>query len=98
MLATGMSCRELLKRDGFKTFSPFINEEYDLIDNLELRTQVIIKEINRLCELSQLEWEKIHEKMIDIQKHNITILKRLVKSKDFIYKDNYTSMNNKLLI
>ena len=75
---------ELLHRDGFKTFSPFINEEYDLIDDLELRTQTIIKEINRLCGLSQLEWRKIHEKMIDIQKHNIINLKRLANSKDFI--------------
>lgn len=76
---------ELLKKDGFKTFSPFINEEYDLIDNLELRTKAIIKEINRLCELSQLEWEKIHEKMKNIKKHNILNLKRLISNK-YIYK------------
>lgn len=78
---------ELLKKDGFKTFNSFINEEYDLIDDLEIRTQNIIKEINRLCELSQLEWERIHDEMIDIQKHNIKNLNRLINSKELIYKD-----------
>ena len=90
---------DLLKKDGFKTFSPFINEEYDLIDNLELRTKFIIKEINRLCELSQFEWQKIHKKMIDIQKHNIINLKRLINRcyEEVCYSDvivNHNSIKN----
>ena len=64
-----------------------------------MRTKFIIKEINRLCELSQFEWQKIHKKMIDIQKHNIINLKRLINRcyEEVCYSDvivNHNSIKN----
>jgi hypothetical protein len=49
---------EELKKLGFKTFSPFIDESYDLEMDPERRFKMIISEIYRL---SQLSIEEIHD-------------------------------------
>lgn len=43
---------ELLQQYGFKTFSPFIDENYDLIDDPVNRINAVFSEITRLCQLS----------------------------------------------
>jgi hypothetical protein len=48
----------LLRSLGFKTFSPFIDESYDLEQNENIRVNMIFKEINRLCNMSK---DEIHE-------------------------------------
>lgn len=48
---------EELKKSGYKTFSPFINENYDkIVDNVE-RFEFIINEIKRLCNQTKEEWD-----------------------------------------
>jgi hypothetical protein len=59
-----------LKEYGFKTFSPFIDESYDDIDDAGERFLVIEQEINKLC---SKPIEEIHEwywSIEDILKHN----------------------------
>ena len=55
---------------GFKTFSPFINEEYDtIIDHLE-RAEVLVQEIKRIIELPEKEFKEIIDNCSEAIKHN----------------------------
>ena len=59
-----------LKKYGFKTFHPFIDESYDEIDDTGERFLAIEKEINKLC---SKPIEEIHEwywSIKDVLKHN----------------------------
>ena len=49
-----MGSLEKLRTMGFKTFHPFINEEYDKEPNRVKRLEMIIKEINKLCEIIRI--------------------------------------------
>lgn len=47
-----------LRKSGYKTFHPFISEEYDeIIDNVE-RFEFIVNEIKRLCSFTKEHWDK----------------------------------------
>jgi hypothetical protein len=59
-----------LKEMGFKTFHPFINEEYDLIENNEDRFVMILKEIERLSKLSTEEIHKWYYSIQDVLLYN----------------------------
>jgi hypothetical protein len=61
---------EQLRKYGFKTFSPFINESYDDIGDSGKRFLEIEKEINRLCSKSIEEIHEWYWSMEDILKHN----------------------------
>ena len=59
-----------LRSMGFKTFSPFINEEYDtIVDHLE-RAEVLVQEIKRLAELPEKEFKNIIDNCREAIKHN----------------------------
>jgi len=60
----------LLKRFGFKTFHPLINEDYDKELNNEKRKVLIYDEIKRLCSMSIDEMDKWFWDMEDILIHN----------------------------
>lgn len=50
-------CLEILKREGFKTFHPHIDESYDQATDLtHLKRKAIIKEVKRLSMLSDTEF------------------------------------------
>ena len=65
-----MGSLEKLRTMGFKTFHPFINEEYDKEPNRVKRLEMIIKEINKLCEMSLSELHDLYWSMSDILIHN----------------------------
>lgn len=66
---------EELKNLGFKTFHPFIDESYDLIENNEDRFTFIINEINRISKLPISEiHEWYHSIYDDILVHNQNLL------------------------
>jgi len=52
MLVAGPGSLSLLRDYGFKTFSPFINEEYDLEQDPTCRLRLISEEIHRINNLS----------------------------------------------
>lgn len=56
---------------GFKTFSPYINEEYDSIEDPAKRMEVIFKEIDRLCNMSLSEIHELYCKLWPILEHNL---------------------------
>jgi|LauGreDrversion4_2_1035121.scaffolds.fasta_scaffold261570_1 hypothetical protein len=46
-----------LRKSGYKTFYPFISEDYDkIVDNVE-RFEFIVNEIKRLCSFTKEEWD-----------------------------------------
>ena len=59
-----------LKKEGFKTFSKWIDESYDLEINYEKRKNKIYNEIKRISLLSKSEHEKNISEMKDILEHN----------------------------
>lgn len=59
-----------LKNLGFKTFSPFIDESYDLEPDYSIRMQMIQKEILKLNVLSLRELHELYYSMKDILIYN----------------------------
>lgn len=76
---------EILKRFGYKTFHPFIDETYDSIKNDEDRLISIANEIQRLCSLSEYELNKWQENIYPIADHNY---KTLLNSKNVYLKNS----------
>ena len=61
---------------GFKTFHPYINEEYDN-ENLSYknRYELLLKETGRICNLSDEEINKIYQQMKPIIEYNLNVLR-----------------------
>ena len=59
-----------LSTQGFKTFSPWIDESYDEEEDCEKRFLMIVNEIKRLCDMSLEEIHEWYHEMEDILKHN----------------------------
>ena len=55
---------------GFKTFSPWIDESYDLTENIHLRLEKIKREIDRIATLSIDELNSIFQEMLPILEYN----------------------------
>ncbi len=79
-----------LKKLGFKTFSPYICEDYDLEqikqnkedtsslkENYYLRFRKLLRELNRLCKLSQDELIQLWNNCLPIVNHNLEVLRSL---------------------
>lgn len=59
-----------LKSIGYKTFSPWINEEYDDISDSTIRLNKIVNELDKLSKKSVEELQDIRKEMKDVCKHN----------------------------
>jgi hypothetical protein len=62
---------------GYKTFSPFIDEAYDLIENDEQRLLAIVGEIKRLCKFTDKEWLDFQCNIHDSVVYNYNRLKTI---------------------
>jgi|694.fasta_scaffold07487_12 hypothetical protein len=62
------------KELGYKSFSPWINEDYDLEHDDALRMMKIVKEIERLVNLNETELEEFLIAMREICEHNYNLL------------------------
>jgi hypothetical protein len=71
LLAPAHSLRMLRER-GYKTFSPFIDESYDEIENDTLRLQAVVEEVKRLSKSDLVEFTY---QIKDIVEHNEKILR-----------------------
>ena len=59
ILAAGPGALSLLKKYGFETFSPWIDESYDLETDHTARMHIILREIDRLSSLDSKQLEGI---------------------------------------
>ena len=62
-----------LRKLGFKTFSPFINESYDDEMDDDNRMNLIIEEIKRLNQLSESEWLEWQQEIKAIVDYNFEL-------------------------
>lgn len=69
LMARPHSLKELRKQ-GYKTFAPFIDESYDDIEDDDLRFETIIKEIKRLSNYNGNEWVTWQEGIRSIVEYN----------------------------
>lgn len=68
---------ELLKKEGFITFSGFIDESYDLEENDDKRLNMALKEIKKLNELNIQEMKRMYNDMLPILEHNYKTYKNI---------------------
>jgi len=71
-----------LKELGFKTFSEWIDESYDLDLPLEERCSIIVKEIKKFAEMTKEQRLHIRGSMFPVIKHNYIHLNMLSKTSD----------------
>ena len=63
-----------LRRMGFRTFEPFIDESYDLMEKAEDRFNIILKEVIRLCNMTdsdKLKWMKNIKHIIEYNRNHL---------------------------
>lgn len=65
---------DFLREMGYRTFSPYINEQYDRIENDEQRLLAIVDEVERLSKMSPREWILWTEMVKPIVDHNHKVL------------------------
>jgi len=88
ILFAGPGSLDYLKSYGFKTFSPYINEQYDSIIDNEHRMTMIMQEIKRIENLPQHERHSLTTECNRIAKHNKSI---------FFSRDFYTQIVDELV-
>lgn len=69
-LVAGARSLEYLKNYGFKTFGDIWDESYDFEPDHQKRMFMIIKEIEKLCELDSKEFNRVIEKSLSIVDYN----------------------------
>jgi len=65
---------KVLREKGYMTFHPYINEEYDMIDNDEERLLAIVDEIKRLEMFDDhewLKWQSLIKKRVDHNQNHL---------------------------
>lgn len=72
LLMTRPHTLPILRKMGYQTFHPFIDETYDTIDNDIERQQKLVEEIKRLCALSRQEWGDLQKEILPIVRHNFS--------------------------
>lgn len=83
ILVTLPNSLTVLKELGYKTFEPLIDESYDLELDDNKRMMMIVKEVQRLCNLNQkdLNYFLLAVKKITLYNYNV-----LLSKKNFIYE------------
>lgn len=81
LLGEPNSLREL-KKLGYQTFSTWINEDYDSIEDDNDRFSFLIEEIRRLCSISDVSWLNMLKEMEPVIIHNFY---NLYKNENKIY-------------
>ena len=64
-----------LRKIGYKTFHPYIDESYDEVHDDEQRLRMIVAEIIRLCNQSDEEWIIWQNNIKEIVEHNYRVLR-----------------------
>jgi hypothetical protein len=70
ILVSTYGCLKELKKRGYKTFAPYIDEAYDDIKDDDARLNAITNEINRLCKFSDQEMIQFTHHVKEIVEYN----------------------------
>jgi len=82
-----------LKSQGFKTFSQWINEDYDNIDNEIDRIKFIVNELKRLSQFSLDQLRRIREEMKPTLVYNKQLMRQRVADK-YLFENNKQIYHN----
>ena len=88
-------CLRELRKQGYKTFSPYIDESYDDIQNDDLRFEAVVKEIKRLNNFTGGDWEVWQAGIKEIVEFN---QQHFHTNKDFAITKNYQQLFNNVVI
>lgn len=88
VLAGSAGSLDILRKTGYKTFHPFIDETYDTVEDDEMRLIAISKEISRLCSFTDDEWLEWQKNINPIVIHNHKTLLEMGESV-LMYTPNY---------
>lgn len=86
LLYSGPGSLATLRKKGYATFEPYINEYYDKIENDHDRLEMIKCEIDRLAAMSIDELRAMHVKLRDVFEYNRSLVK--LNTRDWIPPDN----------
>lgn len=75
---------DLLKQRGYKTFSKFWDESYDILDSDVERADIIVKNIETLSKLTLQELKDLREKLEPILEHNLSNFKKELKENFYV--------------
>lgn len=78
ILGSNKSSLATLRKKGYQTFEPYINESYDNLEGEE-RTVAMVEELERLCQQSDEQWMQWQENVKPIVEHNHQHLKYMNK-------------------
>jgi len=81
-----------LKQLGFKTFSPYIDESYDNIENNTDRVNALLSEIKRIITLPEDERNYVTTQCKDICEHNYQLLK--IHYNEIKFTNDFEFLNN----
>lgn len=73
-----------LRKLGYQTFAPYIDETYDTIADNESRLLAVVSEVERLSKQSPEEWAIWEAAVAPIVEHNYNILKNKTNMSDYV--------------
>ena len=72
-----------LRSLGFQTFGKWWDESYDLEENFQKRTEMLVEQVKFLCSKTKEEWVEILKEMQPLLKYNQSLLKQKWMSKQY---------------
>ena len=73
ILVTTKHSLKYLRKAGYKTFHPYIDETYDDVEDPDTRIDLIVAEVERLCNFTDAEWIEWQQAIQPIVEHNYNI-------------------------
>lgn len=89
LLVTIPNSLNVLKKIGYKTFSPWIDESYDQEFDDHKRMLMIVREIDRLSNLSIVQLKDFIDNCKEICDHNFRLLRC---QKNFVYTEDWNAL------
>lgn len=84
-----------LRRLGFRTFGPYINEEYDEEPEPIARANLVARELKRLVSMNDAEFEEILAQCKDIVQHNQQLITDQAKIKTTVARELVQTLEGK---
>jgi hypothetical protein len=70
VLAAAPGNLSYLRSYGFKTFDRWWDESYDLVDDIDQRSDMIVRILEKLCAMSPTELDDLYQDMLPVLQYN----------------------------
>jgi hypothetical protein len=85
-----MILKEHEKQLGFRSFDKWFDESYDSEYNDELRMLKLIKEVDRLCKITNDEWDRMILEMCSTLEHNYDLI--VNRENDILFSTDFKNI------